>query len=263
MPLKSFQRIVPAAALLGAYLGAGCGLSFSHNAEARDEWTRKYDVEAGATLEIKNANGTIDVREGDGAAINVRAVRIVRTSTDEAAKAALADFTIAESASATRVVLDASSSSLGLTIGLSRRAEFEVTVPRGVAVVLTTANGNITATGLTGRLEVKSTNGTVTASDVSGPVQAETTNGAVRIDLASVAEGGVSCETTNGAVLVTLPRDAAARLSARVSNGGISASGLDLAVSQQSRQRLEATLGGGGPTIRLETTNGAVRINGK
>jgi hypothetical protein len=38
---------------------------------------------------------------------------------------------------------------------------------------------------------------------------------------------------------------------------------LTVAVAEQSRRRLDGTLGGGGPLIRLETTNGAVQIRGK
>jgi len=39
--------------------------------------------------------------------------------------------------------------------------------------------------------------------------------------------------------------------------------GWTVAVAEQSRRRLDGTLGGGGPLIRLETTNGAVQIRGK
>ena len=31
----------------------------------------------------------------------------------------------------------------------------------------------------------------------------------------------------------------------------------------QSRRRLDATINGGGPTIRVETTNGGIRVRGK
>jgi hypothetical protein len=60
-----------------------------------------------------------------------------------------------------------------------------------------------------------------------------------------------------------VPASIKARLSARVSNGAITTEGLTVAVAEQSRRRLDGTLGGGGPLIRLETTNGAVQIRGK
>ena len=255
-----------AAALLVLTVGAvggGCGLELSDRAEARDEWKQQYDVRAGATLEIRNSNGSINVRTGDGSKVDVRAVRIVRAPSDEAAKAALADFRIEESSTPDRIVLNAASQNAGFTIGLSRSAEFEVTIPRDVHVVLQTTNGDITASQLTGGFRATGTNGRITADGLAGPVDVELTNGRLQLDLATVHEGGVTAETTNGLISLTMPSEAKARLAVRTTNGGVDASGLDLAVTQQTRQRLDATVGGGGPTIRLETTNGAIRVTGR
>jgi hypothetical protein len=73
----------------------------------------------------------------------------------------------------------------------------------------------------------------------------------------------VRCETTNGAIFVTVPKDAKASVSLRVSNGGISTSGLDMAVSEQSRRRVDGTIGGGGPNIKLETHQRSYLTQGK
>jgi DUF4097 and DUF4098 domain-containing protein YvlB len=116
---------------------------------------------------------------------------------------------------------------------------------------------------MSGEMRLDTTNGAVKAVGISGVTRASTTNGGVSLDFDSVPEGGVTAETTNGAVVVTIPRDAKARINARVSNGGIAADGLSLSVSEQSRRRLDATVNGGGPELRLETTNGGVRIGGK
>ena len=85
----------------------------------------------------------------------------------------------------------------------------------------------------------------------------------VKLDFSKLGDAGVSCETTTGTISVTVPRDAKARISARVTNGAINTSDLQLAVTEQSRRRLDASIGGGGPSIRLETTNGAISINGR
>jgi DUF4097 and DUF4098 domain-containing protein YvlB len=256
------SRAGAALVFFAALAGSACGLQVSTDAEARDEWKKQYSVSAGATIEIRNTNGSINVRAGEGSQVDVRATRIVRATTEEAAKAALADFRIEETAAPDRVVLNAAQS-MGLTIGLSRSVEFDVTVPRTANVVLQSSNGDITASHLGGSFRATGTNGQVKADAMSGPVQVELTNGRVQVELAAVAESGVTCETTNGLITLTLPSDAKARLTARTSNGAISASDLDLAVTQQSRQRLDATIGGGGPAITLETTNGAIRVSGR
>ena len=54
--------------------------------EARDEWTRTDKVSKGASLKIRGTNGRIRVEASDGDTIEVAATRIVRASTDEAAK---------------------------------------------------------------------------------------------------------------------------------------------------------------------------------
>ena len=260
---RVFARAPVAVALVAAAMVvAGCGLQISNQAEARDEWKRAYEVTSGATLEIRNANGTIRVEAGDGAKIDVTAVRIVRASTDEAAKAALKEFEIESSASPERVVLDSATRSVGLTIGLSRSAEFSVKVPKGVSVIVRSSNGDVRVAGVSGGLRATSSNGDITATNIEGATEIDTTNGSIHLDVARVPDAGISCETTNGTATVTFNRDAKARLSVRTVNGSIDTSGLELS-GEPSRGRLEATIGGGGPTIRVETTNGTVRLRGR
>ena len=250
-----------AAAVVAGLAGSGCGLNISSQAEARDEWKRSFEIKPGGELEVKSANGRIHVEAADVARIEVVATRIVRAPTDEAAKAALAEYAIAETVAADRVVLDANPSNTGFNIGLSRRAEFDIKVPRGVLVILKSSNGEIRATGISG-LRATATNGGITAKGIDAGAL-ETTNGSIDVDLTGVAADGLTCETTNGGVTVTLPRDVKARLSVRVTNGSIDTSGLQLAATDQSRRRLEATIGGGGPMVRVETTNGWVNVRGK
>jgi hypothetical protein len=250
-------------ALVLSLAGAGaCGIELSAGVEARDEWKRTYTLEPGGSFEIKNTNGRIRVVSVDGETIEVRADRIVKAATDDAARDALKRFEIAEKASPKSVVIDSTSRG-GFTIRLQRRVDFEVRVPRWADVRLDSTNGDIEVSGLRGALRAETTNGRVVGSALEGGAAVETTNGIVTLDFAKLGGSGVSCETTNGAIRVTLPRDAGAHISARVTNGAIDASDLQLAVSEQSRRRLDASIGGGGPSIRLETTNGSIAIKGR
>jgi Putative adhesin len=248
-----------ALSLLG---GAACGLDLDSGVEARDEWKRSYTLEQGGSLEIKNTNGRINIVSVDGNNVDVKAVRIVKAATDEAAKDALKQFEITEKASPKSVVIDGSSRD-GFTIRLQRRVDFEVRVPRWADVRLDSTNGDIEVSGLRGAFRAETTNGRIVGSALEGGAAIETTNGLVTLDFAKLGASGVSCETTNGAIRVTVPRDVSAHISARVTNGDIDASDLKLAVTEQSRRRLDASVGGGGPSIRLETTNGSIAIKGR
>ena len=127
---------------------------------------------------------------------------------------------------------------------------------------LETTNGTIDINGphVTGKVHAQTTNGNIKARGLENSTTLTTTNGGVTIDMRRLGDEGLSCETTNGSITLTVPPDVNARLSARVTNGGISAHLPKMSVAEESRRRLDATIGSGGPTIRLETTNGGVTI---
>lgn len=248
---------------LAAAVSSGCHLQLSSDIEAKEEWARSYTVRPGATLDIRETNGTIRIEAIDGDKVEVKATKIVRAPDEAAAKAALADFRIGETSSADRVELDSTTRGISLTIGLSRSVNYDVKVPRSINLVLKGTNGNIEVDGVAGQLRVTTTNGRVVATGLEAGAEVEATNGLIRLEFARFGNDGVRCDTTNGAIRVTLPRDAKARLSARVSNGRIRTENLQIDATEESRRRLEGTLGGGGATVRLETTNGAIDIRGR
>ena len=246
-------------------LGA-CNLDFSNRAEAHDQWQRHYTLAQGGTFEIHNTNGAIHIEPGAGDAVEVTADRSVKASDDAAAKDALAHMEIQETVSPGQITLDNTSGGAGLSLmGLSRRIDYRVKLPAWANVTLRSTNGQIDVAGprLTGIFRASATNGRITATGLENSAVVEATNGEVRIEVNRLGEDGLSCQTTNGPIAVTVPASVNARLSARVANGGISTEGLNLTVAEQSRRRLDGTLGEGGPLIRLETTNGPVSIKGK
>lgn len=252
-----------ALAAVASFFVLGCNLDISLRAEARDQWQRHYTLADGGTLEVRNTNGQIQVEPGDGPGVDVTADRVVRASTDEAAKQALSTFEIRETVSANQITLDSTAQSGGNFLSSpSRRVDYHIRIPRSANVHLGTTNGDIEVTGprLTGTFRAESTNGRIRASGLENSAHATTTNGVITLQLAKIGDDGVSCETTNGKIQVTVPSDTNARVSARVTNGAIRTEGLSLTVSDQSRRRLDGTIGRGGPTIKLETTNGAIDL---
>ena len=203
--VRSWKLASPVFALVLSLIGAGaCGIELSSGVEARDEWKRSYTLDQGGSLEIKNTNGKIHIVSVDGNTIDVRAEKIVKAATDQAAKDALKTLEITERASPKSVVIDGSSRD-GFTIRLQRRVDFEVRVPRWADVRLDSTNGDIEVTGLQGAFRAESTNGRVAASALEGGATVETTNGVVTLDFAKLGGAGVSAETTNGTIRVTVP----------------------------------------------------------
>lgn len=237
-----------------------CHLNLSLDAEARNTWTRDYPLAAGGTLEIRNTSGRIDVEAADVEGISIVAERVVKAGTDEAAQQALAAFEIIETVSADRVIVDGTRSTGGISINLSRQVNYKVRLPRSANVELSGTNGEVDVTGVEGRFEAQVTNGRVEARGLGGDTVVTSTNGAVHLTMAKLGRGGVTCESVNGAITVTLPSGAGADLTVRVTNGSIQHDGLDLTVIEDSRRRLDGSIGAGGPKVRLETTNGRIRV---
>lgn len=252
----------PALALL-LMTSAACEIDFVPRAEAREEWKKTYAVEAGATLEIENGNGTVTVRPGSGPDIEIVATRIAKAGSDEAAKKLLADTAIEERASASSVRISSRVRRMDWG-GTQYQVNYEVRAPAGVALNISATNGTVDVADWEGRVEMSATNGTLEGRGLSGAVEASTTNGRINVALDALDAGGVSLETTNGRVVLEVPRDAKARLEARVTNGAIDVDGLSVDASpSNTRRRYEATLNGGGAPITIETTNGAISVRGR
>jgi hypothetical protein len=246
-----------------AMLLTGCNISLSNRAEARDHWTRSYPITAAGTLEVKSGNGKIFVTPSNGKTIEVDAERVVSASTDEAAKAALAEMKIGETVAPDKIALDATANSSGMSFNLSRRVDFTIKVPPSINVTLKATNGEIGAEGIAGMLTVDTSNGQVHASGLEGGASVQATNGEIRLEFAKLGDQPIRVETSNGAITVRLPKDGNARLSARVTNGVIETGDLPLKILEQSRRRVDATLGSGGPDVRLETTNGLISLKSR
>jgi hypothetical protein len=249
---------------------AGCDISVEGDGgfslgvasgRAQDEWVRSYDIDKGGELAIVNVNGRITAETSEGSTVEVRAERIVRASTDEAAKELLAKLDMHEEVSDTSVRVE---------VRAPRRSGFgghelrwTIKVPRGVNVDLRTVNGGVRITGLDGQIHARSTNGGVVGRALApAALDASVTNGGVDVELASLpATGTFDMSSVNGGVSLKVPADARADVTARCTNGGISVSGLELQPNgDQSRRRVAGRLNGGGATVNLETTNGGVKI---
>jgi len=138
---------------------------------------------------------------------------------------------------------------------------WELRVPRSTDLDLETHNGGIDVTDVEGRIRFDAVNGGVDLVRVGGDVVGHTTNGGVDVELDGRrwSGQGLDVETTNGGISLTVPEAYSALLETGTVNGGID---IDFPVTVQGRigRRISTTLGEGGPTVRVVTTNGGVEI---
>ena len=239
----------------------GCDLATAHfRVEESAEWRKSYELPANGRVEVRNVNGRITVLPSSGRTVEVVAFKKVRAQSADAAREALAKIEIVEDIGADVVRIE---TKMPRSSGFSNNGgevTYTVKVPVSAATELVTVNGGVEVTGLSGRVKADTTNGGIVARDVSGALDASTTNGAIDVDMAQVADGGIKLDCTNGGIKVRLPGDARATISASIANGGIDTGGLSLDTTESSPRRLRAHMNGGGPSIRIEGTNGGIQI---
>lgn len=138
---------------------------------------------------------------------------------------------------------------------------YRAQVPTNYDLVLDASNGSVNVTGVRGTIEADTANGSIRLTDLGGRVRARTSNGSINVQVSGTKwDGdGLSVVTSNGSARLELPQNFNAELVASTDNGGLS---IDFPVTVQGRvgRRLETTLGSGGPTLQVRTSNGSVRI---
>jgi hypothetical protein len=273
MALRPVRALMLAGALVAAAgataacdvsLGEGGGVRVNMlSGRASDEWTRTYAMAEGGRLQVKNLNGSIVVEAASGSSVEVKAERIAKASTDEAARELLQKIEIREQVTGDTVRLETHAPRGGMAT--NHEVKYVLQVPASIRVEAQTTNGGIDIRAVPNAVTASTVNGGVKGDGLSGHIQASTTNGGVTLSLVNVPEQGVRAEAVNGGVRVAVPRSARLDVLARVTNGGVRVDdGLSLeVVGERSRRRLEGKLNGGGPRVELSTTNGGVSISAR
>jgi hypothetical protein len=141
-------------------------------------------------------------------------------------------------------------------------ANFRLTVPRHTDLALSAENGGIRVVDVEGQLRLTTINGPIKLDGVGGDVRARGENGPLEIALTGKRWTGLGldAETQNGPVELTVPAGYAAHLETGTVNGPTQ---IDLPLTVQGRidlRHLSTDIGGGGPTVRVVTTNGPVTV---
>jgi len=243
-------------------------------ADYREDFSKTLPLKAGERFSLDNVNGGVTVSTWKEDKVEIKAVKVARDDEKD-----LKDVEIRVDQSAGHVSVKAIWPKFRRRFNVN--VDFDIKVPEGVILdEVETVNGGVEVTGRYGRAEVGTTNGSVTVEDASGELKAYTTNGGIQVNRfegklqAETTNGNIrlegltfkdriSAETTNGSITLGIdsPETLNANLLARTTNGHIT---VDFPVTlknlTQSKHRVEAQIGQGGPEISLETTNGSIKI---
>jgi len=141
------------------------------------------------------------------------------------------------------------------------KIEYEVTVPAGTPLRITTLTGDVDLSGLSGAITAKTVSGDLRLSALSGPVNVRSVSGDVK--LSDLSGSTVEATSVSGDVDLSWPPAKAAELSLKSISGEVYA---DPAVSFSNLKarsfvgyQLHGSYGqAGGPLVKLESVSGDV-----
>ncbi|MFD1468372.1 DUF4097 domain-containing protein [Hymenobacter caeli] len=141
------------------------------------------------------------------------------------------------------------------------KIDYEVTLPAGTALRITTISGDIDLSGLSGPVTAKTVSGNLLLSALSGPLTVRSVSGDVT--LSNLASAAVEATTVSGDVDLSWPPATAAALTMKTVTGEVYA---DPAVTFSNLKahsyvgyELHGSYGSGpGPLVKLESVSGDV-----
>jgi DUF4097 and DUF4098 domain-containing protein YvlB len=264
----------------GTLLTAGCENCDNAFKETHDD---SFTVEDSARVVVKTGNGGIEVTAKSGNEVRVVATL---TSPEKLTYTAVQD--------GDTITVEAKPKTGG-TWGTCMAANIVVTVPtmtdvdlhtsngaisiegiNGSGVFVTsngafnifdfkgdfrgaTSNGAVNIDGLEGSAELTTSNGAIDVHNAVGEVNLQTTNGRISFEGNLTAGGSNRMVTSNGRVDVELGVSPSISLDASTSNGEINVT-LPITTSLVEKNHIVGTIGGGGATLYIRSSNGDVTI---
>lgn len=262
--------------MLIACLISGCMGNFK--AEVREEKSWTLDAKNLTALNISNTNGNISIIGSATDQIHIKAQKIIRANTEQAASDYLKKVVIQVKPNddVLRIYHEIPKLTMNYTININ----YDITCPSSFGGKMVTTNGNISINSLQDDLTTTTTNGTITLKNVSGELDVKTTNGNINVGAAQIGSqnsftttnGSISLKilekmasltstTTNGSINLQLPTDFSGFIKANTINGRVESDFKQNGESSKKNKNLSLQVGENQEVkVNLKTTNGSIRI---
>lgn len=222
----------------------------------------RQEIGAAATLSLTGVAGQVEITGSVNAGgIVVEATLRVRSHSTEDARAHLAELAvdIRESGNSAFVKTRQPDRSGGRKY----EVDYRIQVPDWTNLTVVQAAGPIQIRSVSGTVGLDLAAGAVTLSDLTGNLRAAVAAGSVDASVALLPQGHVELRVAAGSIVLNVPRQTSAWLRAVAAAGTIGVVDLVLVDEDPRASVLEATMGGGDGTIRLEAAAGDITVKGR
>jgi hypothetical protein len=278
---------------LAAVMMTGTAIAVSAAPARADQWSKTYQVNGRAELHVVTGDGDVVVTGADQQRIDARV-------TATGWKIGPNDVQIIESQSGNSVSIEVKVPHWGFSMfgGNHKSLRVEVSVPRELDLDVRTSDGNVTAQGVSGKIQFDTGDGNVTAGNIKGDIRihtgdghieghnfdgsldANTGDGNLRIDgrfdalalktgdgniEAQVGSGskvasGWNLHSGDGHITLRVPGDLNATLDAHTGDGSIT---LDIPIQVSgslSHSSVRGKMNAGGATLAVSSGDGSIHI---
>jgi DUF4097 and DUF4098 domain-containing protein YvlB len=258
-----------------------------------DQWSKTYQVNGRAELHVMTGDGDVIVTGTDQHQIDARV-------TATGWKIGPNDVQIIESQSGNSVSIELKVPHWGFSMfgGNHKSLRVEVSVPRELDLDVRTSDGNVTAQGVSGKIQFDTADGNVTAGNIKGDIRihtgdghieghnfdgsldANTGDGNLRIDgrfdalALKTGDGNIEAQAASGSkvasgwnlhsgdghITLRLPGDLNAMLDAHTGDGSIALDVPILVSGSLGHSSVRGKMNAGGPTIAISSGDGSIHI---
>lgn len=257
---------------------AGCDVVHiaAQSQQARGTFERTLTVDGPVELNVRTGSGSIQVRTGSGARVQVVGRISAGSSRDgvdpaERVRKVEAAPPIAQTGNVIRIG-DTHDDPAYRNVAIS----YEIEVPANTRINSHTGSGSQTIGSLDGPVRAQTGSGSIRIERAGGSLHAQTGSGHIHVDsvggevhaqtgsgsveVRQIARADVNVQTGSGSVTLTLPADAAYTLNAQTGSGSISTSQPLTVQGRVGRNHLMGTVRGGGNNVHVRTGSGSIDI---
>lgn len=222
----------------------------------------------GQVLGVSNIDGTVTIRRASGNTAEVSVTKVVKRGNGDLVQAIME--TTNDGIKVCTVYLsrpDEKRTSCDHQGNNGRRNEplsvemtYEVRLPSGVRLRAATVDGDINASGVDTPANITTVDGDVSYEGVM-PEHLATVDGDVSLDVGSDFESSSSIATVDGNITIKLPAAARFEVRANTVDGKLSN---DFGIPVNGKwgiHRMEGSVNGGGPTLKLRTVDGDISLS--
>jgi hypothetical protein len=224
----------------------------SSGPEVRSYFEDEYDASDDTILSVSTVNGGISISSWDGYKIFLNATKKSRNGEDDLDKA---EIVVTEDGNKINIeILHAQPID-------SRAVDLDIKIPYNVSVeTVISINGGIFVENVEGYLTATTTNGGIVIKNTTGIDNIISTNGGIIAEIFDIQKD-VDIQSTNGGITLKIKSTLNSSIQISTTNGEITVGDDFISVSESSYNSFKGTIGSGGNTINILTTNGGITIN--